>query len=273
VRVIGVLDLRRGLAVHARGGERARYAPVARVAGVAVPEGDPFAVARHYLDALGVRELYAADLDAIVEGAPQAALARGLAALGAPLWLDAAVTTPGAARDAVALGAARVVVGLETLARLDALAPIADAVGGARVALSVDLRAGVLLARAAVLDRGARPEDVAAAAADSGVGAVIVLDLARVGSGRGVDLDLLARVRRAVPGVALLAGGGVRDAADLGRLADAGCDGALVASALHDGRIGPDDVARVAQRGSGRGGGSEGGGHGGRGGEAGRETA
>ena len=46
------------------------------------------------------------------------------------------------------------------------------------------------------------------------------------------------RVRRAVPDVALLAGGGVRGPEDLQRLADAGCDGALVATALHDGRLG-----------------------------------
>jgi phosphoribosylformimino-5-aminoimidazole carboxamide ribotide isomerase len=94
---------------------------------------------------------------------------------------------------------------------------------------------------------------------------VIVLDLARVGSGTGVDLDLLARVRRAAPGLALLAGGGVRDAADLDRLADAGCDGALVATALHDGRIGAAEVARVARGPAGRGGAGEGSGHGGRG--------
>ena len=66
---------------------------------------------------------------------------------------------------------------------------------------------------------------------------MIVLDLARVGSGSGVDFDLFASVRDAVPGVALMAGGGVRDAGDLTRLASAGCDGALVATALLSGRL------------------------------------
>jgi phosphoribosylformimino-5-aminoimidazole carboxamide ribotide isomerase len=41
----------------------------------------------------------------------------------------------------------------------------------------------------------------------------------------------------------LLAGGGVRGYEDLARLADAGCDGALVATALHDGRLCAADVA------------------------------
>jgi phosphoribosylformimino-5-aminoimidazole carboxamide ribotide isomerase len=51
--------------------------------------------------------------------------------------------------------------------------------------------------------------------------------------------------------VTLVAGGGVRGADDLARLADAGCDGALVATALHDGRLSAADVTaarRIAVR-------------------------
>ena len=65
-----------------------------------------------------------------------------------------------------------------------------------------------------------------------------MIDLARVGTGAGLDLPLIARVRDAAPGLTLLAGGGVRGPEDLARLVDAGCDGALVATALQDGRLG-----------------------------------
>jgi phosphoribosylformimino-5-aminoimidazole carboxamide ribotide isomerase len=64
-----------------------------------------------------------------------------------------------------------------------------------------------------------------------------VLDLARVGSGTGVDLELMAEVRRTVPEVTLFAGGGVRSEDDLDRLARVGCDGALVATALLSGAL------------------------------------
>jgi phosphoribosylformimino-5-aminoimidazole carboxamide ribotide isomerase len=50
------------------------------------------------------------------------------------------------------------------------------------------------------------------------------------------------RIRRAVPVVRLAAGGGVRDPGDLERLAAAGADAVLVATALHDGRV---DAAAV----------------------------
>jgi phosphoribosylformimino-5-aminoimidazole carboxamide ribotide isomerase len=72
---------------------------------------------------------------------------------------------------------------------------------------------------------------------------MIVLDLADVGVSRGTGtLDLVRRLRSAHPQLELTAGGGVRGIDDLRQLADAGCDAALVASALHDGRITPDEV-------------------------------
>jgi uncharacterized protein related to proFAR isomerase len=49
---------------------------------------------------------------------------------------------------------------------------------------------------------------------------------------------MLGELRAALPGVELIAGGGVRDQTDLDRLAVAGADGALVATALHRGAIG-----------------------------------
>jgi uncharacterized protein related to proFAR isomerase len=84
-----------------------------------------------------------------------------------------------------------------------------------------------------------QPEALIARAADAGADTVIVLDLARVGSGSGLDLEILARLRSAAPSVRLFAGGGVRGPEDLADLNDAGCDGALVASAVLDGQFAP----------------------------------
>jgi uncharacterized protein related to proFAR isomerase len=75
-----------------------------------------------------------------------------------------------------------------------------------------------------------------------------VLDLARVGTGQGVELGLVGALRRRLPGIRLLAGGGVQSGRDLERMRDAGCDGALVASALHDGSITAADVSGLVER-------------------------
>ena len=240
--MIPVLDLRGGQAVLARGGRRDTYAPVRSrlVAGAAA--SDPLVLARAYRDLLDCDEWYVADLDALAGGVAQRALVRALAALRGRLLVDAAVTTPERARELVADGAARVVVGLETLPSFDALALVARAIGSPRVAFSLDLRDGAPVAKAPL---SGAPLELARAAVAAGAGAVIVLDLARVGSGRGVDSALLEALRRAHPHVELLAGGGIGTARDLERLVDAGLDGALVATALHDGRIKRGDVAAV----------------------------
>jgi phosphoribosylformimino-5-aminoimidazole carboxamide ribotide isomerase len=76
----------------------------------------------------------------------------------------------------------------------------------------------------------------------SGVREVIVLDLARVGSGAGPDVALVRELRARFPELELLAGGGVRDVADLRALGEAGAAGALVATALHSSAIGSDEL-------------------------------
>ena len=64
-----------------------------------------------------------------------------------------------------------------------------------------------------------------------GVSQVIVLDLARVGSGEGVNIDFLKKVIADV-GVDVYVGGGVRDINDLVELKNLGVSGALVATAF-----------------------------------------
>ncbi len=190
-----------------------------------------------YVDRYGLRDLYVADLDAIEgresrdEGGPESLhVVRQIADLGVPLWLDAGVSSVDRARRALALGAAHVIVGLETLTSFRALDEICVAVGGGRVAFSLDLRNGEPVAQSGIPHEAV--DLLAVRAATAGVGTVIVLDLARVGTGTGLDIALIEQIRKAVPGLTLIAGGGVRGPDDLARLADAGCDGALVATAL-----------------------------------------
>ena len=255
MQVIGVLDLLDGRAVHACAGHRERYVPVESVGGLPIPRGDALALARAYVERLGLSELYAADLDAILGRIPQDALAAALAAVGPPLWLDAGVSSAAVARRAVALPAARVIVGLETLPSFDTLGLICDAVGGDRVVFSLDLRDGEPIVAGGDIPEGEPAHLLAVRAADMGVGAVIVIDLARVGTSSGVDFDLIARLHATAPRPMILAGGGVRGLEDLARLADAGCDGALVATALHDGRLGPAEIAAARRLGRSRKGG------------------
>jgi phosphoribosylformimino-5-aminoimidazole carboxamide ribotide isomerase len=166
-------------------------------------------------------------------------------AWAAEVLLDAGTSDPEGARTVLAAGASRVVVGLETLRAFRDLAGIVDAAGAERVVFSLDLRLGRGVLHPALQASGPAPgdpESLAARAVDSGVRTLLLLDVGRVGTGGGVDLPLVARLRRRFPLQRILAGGGVKGRADLERLRDAGCDGALVATAFHTGRLGAADV-------------------------------
>jgi phosphoribosylformimino-5-aminoimidazole carboxamide ribotide isomerase len=255
MQIIPVLDIAGGIAVHAQGGERTRYAPLESNL---VPEqvGDPVAVLRAFHATLGIHECYVADLDAIQGGAVQRTLLRDLAAFhtgfSGALLVDAGTHLPEGALEVLSCGASEVVVGLETLQAFSDLQAIVDLVGSSRVVFSLDLRLGNPILHPAMQDaRGAGPDalNLAEQAAAAGAGSVLILDLGRVGTGVGVDLGLLEGLRQRLASVRLLAGGGVLTRLDLERMRDTGCDGALVASAIHTGRLTPADLAAVSRTG------------------------
>jgi phosphoribosylformimino-5-aminoimidazole carboxamide ribotide isomerase len=77
-----------------------------------------------------------------------------------------------------------------------------------------------------------------------GVSGVIVLDLARVGSGEGVNVDFLKKVLEDIS-IDVYVGGGVRDIKDLVELKNLGVSGVLVATALHSGKISMDALKQA----------------------------
>ncbi|HEY3011390.1 MAG TPA: HisA/HisF-related TIM barrel protein [Gemmatimonadales bacterium] len=254
MQIIPVLDIAGGIAVHAQAGDRTGYAPLESDL-VPGQVGDAVAVLRAFHAILGIYQCYVADLDAIQGGAVQRTLLRELAefhtGFAGALLVDAGTHLPEGALEVLSCGASEVVVGLETLHAFSDLRSIVGVVGASRVVFSLDLRLGNPVLHNTLQDaRGAGPDPVRLAeqAAGTGVASILVLDLGRVGTGCGVDLGLLESLRRLLPDVRLLAGGGVLTRRDLERMRDAGCDGALVASAIHTGRLTAADLAAVSHR-------------------------
>src|SRR6478735_3914271 len=101
MRIIGVIDLLAGRAVHAKGGCRHAYRPLDAAAGAPV-NGEPAALARVYCEQLRLEELYVADLDAIAGGNEQDAAVRAIASQRTTIWLDAGSATAAQARRALA---------------------------------------------------------------------------------------------------------------------------------------------------------------------------
>jgi phosphoribosylformimino-5-aminoimidazole carboxamide ribotide isomerase len=239
MRVIPVLDLQDGVVVHAVKGQRAHYQPVASTL---ASTAEPLAVARAFRDKLKLHEFYVADLDAIQgRGHHQALIARLARQEDVALMVDAGTTDVEGALDLLAMGVSKVVVGSETLATWEVLVSVCAAVSVQHLVFSLDMRDGQVLSRSPQLAT-LPPLEVLERLQHLGWQEVILLDLARVGTGAGVDRALITEARRRYPQMSLLAGGGVRGADELWGLKALGVAGVLVATALHQGTITADDL-------------------------------
>jgi phosphoribosylformimino-5-aminoimidazole carboxamide ribotide isomerase len=235
LRIIAVLDIKNGIAVHAQGGNRDHYAPLRSI----LHEGhDPLEFAQRFREQLKLETLYLADLDAIAGGPPNLALYRRISALPMNLWVDAGIRESQDAEAIIRCGAL-VIAGLETLQGPAALEGLIQQYGSDRIGFSLDLRASIPLVSTSELWGTKDPRKLADIAVKCGVCRLIVLDLARVGTNAGVGtLPLISVIRRDHPTLEIIAGGGVSGREDLKALEQAGASTALVGSALHNGRIG-----------------------------------
>jgi phosphoribosylformimino-5-aminoimidazole carboxamide ribotide isomerase len=220
MEIIPVIDLKGGLVVRARMGQRDQYRPIVTpLSPTSVAED----VVKGLLSVFAFRSLYVADLDAIERtGDNDAALVRLTAAFpGLAFWLDNGAAEAGAAR--ARLEQVDLVLGSE--AQRDA-ALLASLRHDPRVILSLDFRGDAFIGPPSLLDTP-----------DLWPQRVIVMTLARVGSGAGPDIARLSSIQKRAGHCRIYAAGGVRNGDDLAALQRAGIAGALVASALHDGTL------------------------------------
>jgi phosphoribosylformimino-5-aminoimidazole carboxamide ribotide isomerase len=242
MRIIPVMDIKNGLAVHAIRGQRALYQPVNSPY---CRDGNPLSLAQAFRDRLGCRELYIADLDAIQkQGQNREIIARLADQTGLQLLVDAGIATRNGVREILAC-AGKVIIGSETLLEWASLREIQDAFPSERLVFSLDMRAGQVLSADSAL-AGIQPSALLQKLSGTGWKEIILLDLARVGAQTGLEWPLIAEARCRFPQIQLIAGGGVRSAGDLEELIRSGVSGVLLATALHNGSITADDLQRLA---------------------------
>jgi phosphoribosylformimino-5-aminoimidazole carboxamide ribotide isomerase len=236
MRLIPVIDLLGGQAVHAVKGARGHYRPVKSVL---CDTPDPLAVAKAFRDRLGLHEIYIADLDAIQGGSP-ISHREAIAALARRermrIILDAGVSDVENACAWLDLGVRKVVIGAETLRTWSTLRDLPSRIDRDHLVFSLDLRGGTVLSQCPAL-ASMSPMQVLGNLQSAGWREVILLDLGRVGSGEGLDRALAGSARTAFPDLGLIVGGGVADPTELIELKSLGVAGVLVATALHRGII------------------------------------
>lgn len=224
MELIPVIDLMQGVVVHARGGQRDQYRPIETPLSL---DASPLRVIDGLLTLAPFKTVYIADLDALMGREPQWRVINQLLAVFPEtlFWLDAAGI------DAPWRGIQRLVsvVASESLEPdfEERLSPWPK-----ESILSLDFMGphfkgppGLLVSDRCWPCR------------------VILMNLARVGCGDGPHQAQLRRFKAEFPGHDYFIAGGVRHEGDLFDLKAAGAKGVLLASALHDGRIGPSSLS------------------------------
>ncbi len=223
-RIIFVLDILNGNAVHAVRGERSKYLPLqgSRIC----DSSDPLDI----ISALMPGEVYIADLDRLQHLGDNFELIRKISEktrtmvdIGVESMED--IEKCAEITDTVILGTETASFGL-----------IQSAVRRypGRIDVSIDIKNGKVLTRDIKME--IQPEELVKSLNEFDLRDIIILDLTKVGTGAGIDADFLQRVV-GLSNHDILAGGGVRDMNDINALKTIGVSGALVATAVHNGKV------------------------------------
>ncbi|MDO9167507.1 MAG: HisA/HisF-related TIM barrel protein [Methylobacter sp.] len=223
MKIIPVIDLKDGVVVHARHGNRELYQPINT--GLC-KSSDIFQVIDAFLGIYEFGTFYIADLNAITgQGSHNPLIADVLTRFPhITFWIDQGCQ-PYAQR---AHGNTLPVLGSESY-RDESIAEIKAYKNN--FILSLDYaNSKALGAPSLFADPSFWPENI------------IIMTLERVGSNRGPDLNKLTEFCRQNPDKNFIAAGGIRHKQDLTALNETGIHQALVASALHSGIINAEDI-------------------------------
>jgi phosphoribosylformimino-5-aminoimidazole carboxamide ribotide isomerase len=194
-RLIPVLDVMGGHVVRAVAGRREGYRAVqSRLTGCV----DPITVGASLLAAADAEEIYVADLDAI---AGRASVSPGVIefteACKRPIWLDVGLGPFKRATVLPQLDHIRPMFGLETCSVIEPIRECQDMQHFRNVGFSLDLRDGELVGdwRAWGLANECDVLGLARRVVEAGVRTLIVIDLARVGTGMGCATERFPRHR------------------------------------------------------------------------------
>lgn len=234
MRVIPVIDIKDGYVVWARAGERDSYR---KLRSWLCPNSIPIELIDNYIN-LGFQEIYVADLDSIEYRRKNYDFYR-LICKKAKIILDCGIRTLDEAVNLDTAGIQKIVVATETLPNLELAKSIIQAIPRDKLVLSLDLFKNKVLSPAENI-RDLTPISCLKIFKEIGFGEAIVIDLSRIGTFSGLDINLIEKLSEVK--MKLIVGGGIRDINDIILLEKIGVDGVLIASSLHNKKISIKDL-------------------------------
>lgn len=228
MKIIPVIDLKNGVVVHARQGNREHYEPINTDL---CKSSDIFQVIEAFLGVYAFDTFYIADLNAITHQDNHDPLIADVLSRYPQIifWIDKGYQKyDGEVRTA---SNTLPVLGSESY-RNETISEIKAYKNNFILSLDYS-NTNALGADNLFSEPGFWPENI------------IIMTLDRVGSNHGPDLNKLTGFCRQYPDKKFIAAGGIRNKQDCALLSKAGIHQALVASALHSGSIKSEDIAEL----------------------------
>jgi phosphoribosylformimino-5-aminoimidazole carboxamide ribotide isomerase len=222
VIVIPAIDLLGGQAVRLLRGdpkEQTTYAD------------DPVSVAERFQEE-GARRLHVIDLDAALEQGDNREAVRDIChAVAIPVQVGGGIRAMHDIGALMEAGASRAILGTAAAADPTFVARAVEEYAE-RVVVAVDVRGGRVMVRG-WKEEGPELAEAVAALDDAGTPRYLVTSIARDGTLDGPDIRLYTQVLKLTK-TPLIASGGVRDADDIWKLRDLGCEAAVTGKALYE---------------------------------------
>ena len=130
-------------------------------------------------------------------------------------------------------GASKIIIGTETMKNFGFIEQISKKIPVDKIIISIDMKNKKLLSRSRII-KLMSPMKFIKEVNDIGIKKIILLELTKVGSQEGVDIDFLDKVNDKLD---IIVGGGIKNIKDIENLDEMGIYGVLIATSLHNGNI------------------------------------
>ncbi len=236
--IFPAIDLRDGQVVRLVEGDYDR---------MTVYGSDPLSVAKEY-QAQGAKYLHVVDLDAAKDGTQKnlAVIQKLAAESGLKLEVGGGVRDEASARRYLDAGVSRVILGSAAIEHPEFMEKLARQYPG-QVAAGVDARNGYVAIHGWKTVTDIVAYDFVKSLPQQGIDTVIYTDISRDGKLQGPNLEAYQALSR-IPGLNVVASGGVSAAEDIQALAGMHLYAAIIGKALYDGRITLAEALSAASR-------------------------
>ena len=224
MEIIPVLDLKSGIAVSGKSGERNKYKPLKTVYS---SSSNPVEIART-LKNKGAKRIYIADLDAIEGKGSNYDIIKKINKI-IPVILDAGANNVNEVNNLLKV-VDKVIVATETLKSFKNLDEIFKTFSKRKLIISLDSKEGRILSKKSDLTLKKFEKKLKELKPDE----IIILDISGVGTQRGFNQKLLNEMKNWED--YLILGGGI-NLNDMEKLHQRGINKFLLGSALHSGQI------------------------------------